>query len=122
MIFESKNKTKTAWKIVKKEIGNNSRNCHNDIEFLKINNTIWNNPQEIPNTFNDYFSTVADTDIRNIKKGDNDSRDNADPSNFTNFNNMFPRINWKYATTCEINKILISLKTKNSYGYVGTTT
>jgi hypothetical protein len=43
----------------------------------------------------------------------------VDPSNylFTNFNNTFSRINWKYATTYEINKILVSLKTKNSYGY-----
>jgi len=41
------------------------------------------------------------------KKGD-DSKDNADPSNYliTNCNNMFSRINWKYATTYEISKIL----------------
>jgi len=38
----------------------------------------------------------------------------VDPSNF---NNMFKRINLKYSTTYEINKILKSLKTKNSYGY-----
>jgi len=43
----------------------------------------------------------------------------VDPSNYliTNFNNMFSRINLKYATTYEINKIHKSLKTKNSYGY-----
>jgi len=64
-------------------------------------------------------STVADTVIGNIKKGDNDSKDNVDPSKYliTNFDNTFSRINWKYATTYEINKILKSLKTKNSYGY-----
>jgi hypothetical protein len=55
----------------KKKIVNN---CHNDIKCLKINNTISSNPQEIANTFNDYFLTVADTVIGNIKKGDNDSR------------------------------------------------
>jgi len=66
-------------------------------------------------------STVADTVIGNIKKGDNDSKDNVDPSNYliTNFDSMFSRINWIHATTYEINKILISLKTKNSYGYDG---
>ena len=60
-----------------------------------------------------------DTVIGNIKKGDNDSKDNVDPSKYliTNFDNTFSRINWKYATTYEINKILKSLKTKNSYGY-----
>jgi len=42
-----------------------------------------------------------------------------DPSNYliTNFNNTFSSINWKYATTCEINKTVKSLKTKNLYGY-----
>jgi len=82
---------KTIWKIRKKEIGNNCHNCHNDIKSLKINNTILNNPQEIANTLNDHFSTVADTVIGNIKKGDNDSKDNVDPSNYliTNCNNTF---------------------------------
>ena len=50
LIFKSKNKTKTTWKIIKKEIGNN---CQNGIKSLKINNTILNNPQEIANTFYD---------------------------------------------------------------------
>ena len=65
LIFKSKNKTKTTWKIIKKEIVNN---CHNYIKSSKINNTISNNPQEIINTFNDYFSNVTDTVIRNIKR------------------------------------------------------
>jgi hypothetical protein len=105
LIFKSKNKTKTTRKIIKKEIGSI---CHNDIKSLKINNTISNNPQKIANTFNDYFSTATDTVIINIKKGDKDSKGNVDPSNYliTNFNNTFSRINWKYATTYEINTIL----------------
>jgi len=43
----------------------------------------------------------------------------VDPFNYliTNYNNAFSRINWKYATTYEINKILKSLKTKNLYGF-----
>jgi tRNA U34 5-methylaminomethyl-2-thiouridine-forming methyltransferase MnmC len=67
-----------------------------------------NNPQEIANTFNDYFSTFADTVIGNNKKGDNDSKDVTDTSNYliTNCNNTFSRINWKYATAYEINIIL----------------
>ena len=53
-------------------------------------------------------STVKDTVIGNIKKGDNDYKDNVDPSNYliTNFDNMFSRINWIHATVYEINKIL----------------
>jgi hypothetical protein len=116
LISKSKNTTKTTWTIIKKEIGNN---CQNDIKYLKINNTILNNPQEIAKTFNDYFSPVSDTVIGNIIKVNKDSKDNADPFNnlITNFNNTFSRINWKYATAYEINKIIESLKTKNSYGF-----
>jgi len=47
-------------------MGNNNR--QNYIKFLKINNTIMNNPQEIAITFNDYFLSVVDTVIENIKK------------------------------------------------------
>jgi hypothetical protein len=60
-----------------------------------------------------------DTVIGNIIQGNNNSKDNVDPSSYliNNFNNMFSRINWKYTPTYEINKIIKSLKTKNSYGY-----
>ena len=53
-----------------------------------------NNPQEIANTFSGYFLTVTDTVIRNIKKGNSDSRETMDPSNYliNNFNSMFSRI------------------------------
>ena len=65
LLSKSKNKTKTTCKIINKGIGNN---CQNNIKSLKINNTITNTPQEIANTFNDYFLAVADTVIENIKK------------------------------------------------------
>ena len=81
LIFESKSKTKTAWKIIKKEIRNN--NCQNNIKSLKINNTTTNKPQEICNTLNDYFLSVADTVIGNITKDNNDPRDNMNPSNYS---------------------------------------
>ena len=79
-----------------------------------------NNPKDIANTFNDYFSTVTDTVIRNIIGGNDDSKDNVDPSNYfiTNFNNMFSRINWKYAITYNINKIIKTLKTKTHLSMV----
>jgi GTP-sensing pleiotropic transcriptional regulator CodY len=61
----------------KNKTGNN--NCQNYIQSLKINNTITYNPQEIANDFNDYFSTVADTPIGNIKRDKNDPRVNVNP-------------------------------------------
>jgi len=84
-----------------------------------MNNTISNNPQETANTFNDYFSTVAETVIGNIIRGNNDIKGNVDPSNYliTSFNNTFNSINWKYATTYESNTIIKTLRTKHSCGY-----
>ena len=78
------------------------------MKSLKIDNTTLNIPQEVANAFNDYFSTVADTVIGNIKKGDNNFKDNVKPLNYliTNYNNTFSRINWKYATTHEIIRFL----------------
>ena len=88
-----------------KEINNN---CHIDKKSLEINNSITNNPQEIANTFNDYFLPVVDTVIGNIKKSDSDSRDNVDPSNYliNNFNSRFSKLNWKYATIYETVRLL----------------
>ena len=104
LIFKFKNKTKTTWKIIKKEIGKNCYNCRNDIKSLKPDNTTLNNPQEVANAFNDYFSTVAYTVIGNIEKCENNFKDNVNPLNYliANYNNTFSRINWKYATTHEI--------------------
>ena len=84
-----------------------------------MNNTISNNPQETANTFNDHFSTVADAVIGNIIKGNNNMKGNVDPSNYLiiSFNNMFSSINLKYAKTYEINKIIKTLRTKQSCGY-----
>jgi hypothetical protein len=100
----------------KQEIGSN--NSQNNIKSLNFNNTITNNPQEIANTFNDYFLTVADIVIGKIKK-DNEPGENLNPSNYLiyHFKSTFPRIIWNYATTYEIDNIIKSLKTKNSYGY-----
>ena len=69
-------------------------NCQNDIKSLKINNALRNNPQEIANTFNDYFLTVTDTDNGNIKKDNNDSRDNMNSRNYliNNFNSTFLKL------------------------------
>jgi len=99
-----------------KKIGNNKH--QNDIKNLNVNNIITNNPQESANTFNDYFLTVTVTGIGNIKKGNSGPRDNVNSPKYVinNFKSTFPRINWNFATTYEIVKIIKSLKTKNSCG------
>jgi len=79
LISTSKNVTKTTWRIIRKEIGNN--NCQNDIKPLKTNNSITINSQETANTFSDHFLTYADIVTSNIKKGSKDPSDNDNPSN-----------------------------------------
>jgi hypothetical protein len=69
LISKSKNRIKTTWEIIKKETGKYKH--HRTIEALRINNTMVKNSKEIAQNFNDYFSTVADTIIENIKN-DND--------------------------------------------------
>jgi hypothetical protein len=105
-ILKSKNKIKTTWSSVKKETGN--KNHKNEVQLLKINNTIIKDKVHITNTFNEYFSTVAQTIIENIKK------DNNDPT--SNIISSFENIKWHYTSTAEIKKIK-SLKTESSYGY-----
>jgi hypothetical protein len=71
------------------------------------------------NNFIDYFLTVAGTVFRNINRNNSDSTDNMNPSIYwiNKFNITFLRINWSNARTCENDKIVKSLKTKNSSGY-----
>jgi hypothetical protein len=60
-ILKSKNKIKTTRSIVKKETGN--RNHKNEVQLLKINNTIIKDKVHITNTFSEYFSSVVQTII-----------------------------------------------------------
>jgi len=49
---------------------------------LKINNSIKNISEEIPNTFSEHFLTVADHVIRKMKKVNSDTRDNVNNSKY----------------------------------------
>jgi hypothetical protein len=73
LISKSKNIIKATCEITKKETGN--KNHHNTTKSLRINNTAVNNYQQIACAFNDYFSTIADTIIDNIKKGNDEPKD-----------------------------------------------
>jgi hypothetical protein len=86
---------------------------------LRINDTMVNNSQEIAYTFNDYFSSVADTIINDIRKGNDEIKDDISHSSYliNNFNNALSHIKWKHASTHEISKIIESLKSKTSCRY-----
>jgi hypothetical protein len=53
----SSNKTKTTWNIINRNIKKRPRS--NDISFININGTKTYNSQVIANTFNTYFSKLA---------------------------------------------------------------
>jgi hypothetical protein len=93
LISKSKNRMKTTREIIKKETGNN--NHHNTIKSLRINNPMVNNSQEIAYAFNYYFLTVAKTIIDNIRKDNDEPKDDISHSSYliNNFNNTFPNIN-----------------------------
>ena len=84
-----------------------------------INDTIVNNSQETAYAFYDYFSSVADTIINIISKGNDGTKDDISHSSYliNNINNVYQNIERKHASTHEISKIFESLKLKNSCGY-----
>jgi len=72
---------------------------------------------KIANIFNNYFIPTADTVNSDNNKHINTSMNN--PINYltNNFRRPFPKISWQYAFTHEIEKIIKSLRTKNTCGY-----
>jgi hypothetical protein len=83
---------------------------------VRIKNHIVHNQISIANEFYDYFLNIAgniSNKLRNAKKED------VSPlqSLFKYFNQPIKDISWPYTSTKEINKIIDSLKSKNSSGY-----
>jgi hypothetical protein len=67
IITKSKNKIKTTWNIIHKEISNPTN--ENNIKSLKINNHIVQNQITIANEFNNYFLNIAgSTSTKGINK------------------------------------------------------
>jgi hypothetical protein len=58
LILNSQNKTKTIWNIVRSETGKITK--REDITSLSINGMLIQNQQTIANSFNNYFSIVAE--------------------------------------------------------------
>jgi hypothetical protein len=75
--------------------------------------------KQIANIFNSYFSSIADeiiatnTNERNIKSNSGDQAGNI----FQNTRCHYPRNEFRYTSTQEIDKIIKSLKVKDSHAY-----
>jgi len=74
IITKSKNKMKTTWNIIPKEINNPT--SENNIKSLKINNCIVHNQLSNANEFNSYFLNIA---RGTSTKGMNEKKEDTSP-------------------------------------------
>jgi len=75
------------------------------------------NRNKIANIFNNYFISIADTVNSDNNKHINTTMTNQINNLTNNFRRPFPKISWQYVSTYEIEKIIKSLRTKNTCGY-----
>jgi len=114
--MKSNNKPKTTWNIVR-TITNN-KNSTNNITTMNVNNQLSSNPQIIANAFNTYFLSVAENLLTGNAPGTL-TTNNIDPLTYLrqNFNHTSTPLILKNTTTYEIDKIIHSIKSKDSFGY-----
>jgi hypothetical protein len=111
-INKSANKIKTTWNIIKKET-----NRHKGSKNVT-------NYENSPEAFNNYFLTVSENIIKNIRL----NRQSYDTHNTLNHyvwnkpHKAPTNISFKNTSAKEIENIIRSLKTKESYGYDEITT
>ena len=116
LLLKSSNKTKTTWNIVKTIA--NYKDTINNLSPMNIKDKISNNPVAIANAFNSYFSSVAENLL--AKNSSRNTLTNIKDSIFylhQNFRQPFPTMKLRHTTMYEIEKIIYSLKCKNSRGY-----
>jgi len=84
----------STWKIIKTETSKTNHKLA--VQLLKIINNIINNTITIANTLNKYFISIADSVINNIKRSNNDHKNNTNHIKylFNSFNHPFPNIQW----------------------------
>jgi DNA repair ATPase RecN len=112
LMSKSENKIQTTWKIIKKQIAKN-QGMDNTPQIQLGNNKI-NNPNEIVNALNEYFTTIAEklTTVDSAKNEVIRLLDSFKADNVTEMR-LIP------TTETEIKYIIKTLKTKNSTGYDG---
>jgi hypothetical protein len=109
----SENKIKSTWKIINEVKGKSKYRPH--MQFLKTNNNTISNQEVMANIFINYFLSVADL-LNNKNKGYDE---NTKPIHYLQnyLTKPINKMKWKYVTTYELQNIIKSLNSKNSYGY-----
>ena len=101
---------KTIWDITRSLTGVKTKN--EDVHQPNISGNTNYNLQTIPDSFNNYFLSMMGKNHSAFKKN----------NNFVDYlclicNEPFPNIKYQYTSTKETEKIISSLKSKNSHGY-----
>ena len=105
----------TSWEIINREKGITKNSI--DIQSLVVNNNVIINQNKIATIFNNYFISIADSVYPDNNKHINKSMTNPITYLTNNYRRPFPKISWQYASAYEIEKIIKSLRTKNTSGY-----
>jgi hypothetical protein len=111
-IENSKNKMKTIWDITRTLTGIKTKNQDIQVHQLNINSNVNYNLQTIPDFFNNYFLSITGKNHSALNKNNNF----VDYLCLT-YNKPFPNIKYQYTSTKQTEKIISSLKSKNSHGY-----
>jgi hypothetical protein len=111
-INKSTNKIKTNWNIIKTETNRHKRS------------TAMTDYHNSPEVFNNYFLTMCENIIKNIRfnKQKHDTYNSPNYYLLNQPHRVFPNINFKNTSAKEIKNIIKPLKAKESYGYDGITT
>jgi hypothetical protein len=116
LLLKSNNNPKTTWNIVK-TITNN-KDTINNISLMNIKDKMFHNPLAIANEFNTYFTLGAENLLsKNFSGKTIINTKDAISYLHQNFRQSFPTMKLRHTTTYEIEKIIHSLKRKNSHGY-----
>jgi hypothetical protein len=108
---------KAMWDIIKTVTGKKVNN--EDICLSNHNGNVVDNYQVIPSGFNHYFLSVAkgtDKIKHNYKINSNDNRNHRHYM-LQSFSNTFPNIKFSNTSAKETERIIKSLKSRNSHGY-----
>ena len=117
-ISKSNNRIKTTCDII--EMETHKKHTSKGTQLINMDGKLITNQQSFVNSFNNYFLTVTDKITSNIKN-DKTSLNCNNPIHFLhkNFKLPCPNTKLKYTTLKEVEKIIKSLKSKNSHGYDG---